>query len=607
MHLRSRRLVPVLALVISLWPSWVSAQTTPRPKAPDSWATALVASVSARLSPAARDLADEIYRKLAPTSSPGAIGNAAVGLWMVGRLQPALHLMGKALTDDPADIDNRCNYAAMLTMSGGADLAIPVLEALAQKFPQNSTVLNNLGQAYYLAEQPERSAGYLARAVAASPDHPQAAFTLSYLEEEKGNDERALELAKQSIRRSLSLDKQNRLRKLRYKLRLGDLGPHHPADPDPLGLENFNHPAFPTNAREESRTRGEWAAFYQAIGAQLEALIAQRHALQAAVEAPSPAALAQLRSASLEASHSKADITVQPFARRARLMLDLLNKDGGTRSGFDRAQKALQAYVEEKRKLVNTDYHAEYNKLLHQEAALTGEGTGNPDFCPQFIALADTYLERWSNGRAALFSDYLKLLRRKLGEEVYWKQFMQPTTKFKITVIDAQIVWLGAFVASGIGTDGSMGIEVAASCLADPPAKRGTPLVKFNDVNCQYHSELNLGFGSIVINCNEMVSTLGIGPVKLGLKQDMDQGASFAEEFVSCSIEVRAGKSADVDLGPVSVEVGAEAGLGIEIGRDGVQDVYVVGKVEATVMQVVGSGAEGRMSLMSGSSSAHIL
>lgn len=132
-------------------------------------------------------------------------------------------------------------------------------------------------------------------------------------------------------------------------------------------------------------------------------------------------------------------------------------------------------------------------------------------------------------------------------------------------------------------------------------------LANFNDGHCQYHAELNLGIGSIVTSCDKMVSTLGVGPVKLGLNQDMAQGTDFYDSFVKCNVEVSVGKSAGANAGPVSVEVGAEAGLGVEIGRGGVEDVYVTGKVEASGMNVVGSGAEGRMSWVSGSSSVTIL
>jgi hypothetical protein len=310
---------------------------------------------------------------------------------------------------------------------------------------------------------------------------------------------------------------------------------------------------------------------------------------------------------SLTSQENEATTVVRPFAQKAKLMLDLLSRDAGAKLRLKRAKDALADFVAKNQQLVETEYRAEYNKLGRKDANQTGEGQANESYCDRFLALADKYLAKWSDGRETLYNDYLHQLELKLSEEVYWQQFLQPRAEFQVTVLKAQIEWLSAFMSAGIRTDGSIGIQVDESCLAKKQAPRGGKLANFNDVHCQYHSELNLGIGTIVTDCDKMVSNLGIGPVKLGLSQDMAQGTDFHDSFVSCTVEISAGKSAEVKAGPVSIEVGAEAGVGVEIGRNGVQDVYVTGKVEASAMNVVGSGAEGRMSLISGSGSVKML
>lgn len=588
-------------------------------------------SVGQHLSPEARKLAGQIQAELGTDATPAALGNVAVGLWMTGRLQVALQLMGAAIAADPANTDNQCNYAAMLTMSGAAGQAVPVLEALARKFPDNPTVLNNLGQAYYQAGDEEKSEKALGRALAVAPGHPQAAATQSEIAENKGDKAQAVALAKQAVQRSVSRDKLNRLRKLGYKLTLADMEQSRPADPDPLGLHNFVHPPFPTNALEENRTHREWAAFYQEVQTRLQTLQQRLNAAQApAIAAANAQALAnyeRIRSGnltggaapvaastqtgvgqiSLTSQENEATTVVRPFAQKAKLMLDLLSRDAGAKLRLKRAKDALADFVAKNQQLVETEYRAEYNKLGRKDANQTGEGQANESYCDRFLALADKYLAKWSDGRETLYNDYLHQLELKLSEEVYWQQFLQPRAEFQATVLKAQIEWLSAFMSAGIRTDGSIGIQVDESCLAKKQAPRGGKLANFNDVHCQYHSELNLGIGTIVTDCDKMVSNLGIGPVKLGLSQDMAQGTDFHDSFVSCTVEISAGKSAEVKAGPVSIEVGAEAGVGVEIGRNGVQDVYVTGKVEASAMNVVGSGAEGRMSLISGSGSVKML
>ena len=569
------------------------------------------AAVGKKLSPESREFAGKIAGELGPGTSPAALGNVAVGLWMTGRLQVALQLMGQAVAADPANTDNQCNYAAMLTMSGAADQAIPVLEQLAKKFPDNPTVLNNLGQAFFIAGEEEKSEKTLGRALAVAPGHAQAAATQSEIAERKGDKARAVALAKAAVQRSVSRDKLNRLRKLGYKLTLADMVDSRPADPDPLGLKNFTIPAFPTNAVEENRLHREWAAYNKELQTRLEALQKQLNALQApliaAAQAQALATYKQLAQGGIpEATTTKPEPT-RPFARKAQLMLDLLDKDKGAELRLKRAKEALTAFIVKNQQLVDVEYRAEYNKLDRKQANQMGEGLANAYYCEKFVALADKYIAKWSDGRETVYRDYLRELRLKRSEELYWQQSVQSREEFRITVLKAQIEWLGALRTTGINQDGSIGIQVDEGCLRRKEPPRGGKLAAFDDAHCRYHSELNLGIGTIVTDCDKMVSTLGVGPVKLGLDQDMAQGTDLKDSFVKCTVEVTVGKSAGANVGPVSVEVGAEAGVGVEIGRNGVEDVYVTGKVEASVMDVVGSGAEARMSLVSGSSSVNLL
>lgn len=80
---------------------------------------------------------------------------------MMGKVEFALYIMGKACIDDPSNTDNRNNYAAMLSMCGAPQLAIPLLNSLNQRFPKNSTVLNNIGQAWFGLGDIDKANAYL--------------------------------------------------------------------------------------------------------------------------------------------------------------------------------------------------------------------------------------------------------------------------------------------------------------------------------------------------------------------------------------------------------------------------------------------------------------
>jgi hypothetical protein len=103
------------------------------------------------------------------------------------------------------------------------------------------------------------------------------------------------------------------------------------------------------------------------------------------------------------------------------------------------------------------------------------------------------------------------------------------------------------------------------------------------------------------MNCNKWETEFDAKIIKIGLKQDMDK-ETFADQFVSCTLEIEKSIGEEVKLGPAEICVEVGAGIGIEIDRKGVQDVYITGKVEASAGASM--GGEAKVSLISGKSSA---
>ena len=97
-------------------------------------------------------LAVAVMQQFQPTDSI-TLSDVANGFWISASHAPALFLMGKACLADQ-DPDNLNNYAAFLEMAGRPDLAIPILNRLNKEYPNHSTVLNNIGQAWLLLKSP---------------------------------------------------------------------------------------------------------------------------------------------------------------------------------------------------------------------------------------------------------------------------------------------------------------------------------------------------------------------------------------------------------------------------------------------------------------------
>ncbi|HYE56416.1 MAG TPA: tetratricopeptide repeat protein [Chitinophagaceae bacterium] len=90
---------------------------------------------------------------------------SATGLWLKGKTDMAVYLMGKATAADPYNTDNVNNYASFLTMTSAEEAALPLLQKLNRQFPRNSTILNNIGQAWFGLGDLDKAMKYLDSAV----------------------------------------------------------------------------------------------------------------------------------------------------------------------------------------------------------------------------------------------------------------------------------------------------------------------------------------------------------------------------------------------------------------------------------------------------------
>jgi len=169
------------------------------------------------------------------------VANAATGCWMLGHWEKALFIIGKACSDDPTDADNLNNYASFLIMTGGEQAAIPILEYLNSKYLNNSTILNNLGQAWFGLGDTEKAKKYLDAATELCPNHSMANSTLAKIfsggSGSESNKTKAISYLKASLKASYDPEKEADLAKLGYKTTYDDLPPfNYPMQDDPFNL-----------------------------------------------------------------------------------------------------------------------------------------------------------------------------------------------------------------------------------------------------------------------------------------------------------------------------------------------------------------------------------
>lgn len=573
--------------------------------------------VAAQLKPTSKTKGEEIYQVIKTQyNSPIATGNTAPSLWMIGKAELALYVMGKACLDNPTNTDNLNNYASMLSMAGAEQLAIPLLDNLNKQFPNNSTILNNLGQAWFGLGDIAKAEKYFDDVIRIYAYHPQANYTKSFIEESKGNLPAAVAYVKKSIKHGYTREKEERLKKMGYKPTSKDFQFPFKPNPDPLNLSKFTHPDFPKSVDEAIELEKIWEKFKAECRAQGEILKSkQAQAGQALLKAQEQLTK-DISAASKNALNNGGYVTqsfeLLPFhATKAAVKIKEISE--GNNSHDFKIQKAQQDVQQYKLSMapLTKKYIEAIGKLEKVEFEQSGEGLANPDFCPEKKALADAYLAAYNPGFQKKWDDYLNQIKQKLNEEAYWYQFAQWPERFELTKLDYQEMWLNAIAEN-------KSASIIYECETKPAGKSGGKLAEFDDVACQYHSEFKTMVGTIKSDCSRTTTELDLKFIKLGLKQDIEK-ITFNDQFMSCSVEVGIGAGVGVKNGPLKAEASIGTAVGAEFDRNGLKDITV--KVNAGVsagtdiidggsMAGVGVsdlsadvGVQGQVSLISGKSS----
>ena len=202
--------------------------------------------------------------------SANALNSSASACWMYGHQAKAIWIIGKACVDFPGNPDLLDNYASFLTMTGAEQAAIPILLYLNNRFANNSTVLNNLGQAWFGLGDIASAKKYLEAATDLYPTHSMANLTLSkiYLTGPHRDPTKAIAALKNSIKESYCGDKEGSLTELGGNLTLSDLPDfNYPVEKNPFQFENLFSaiPDYQTNVNEYAGSESIWLGFIDAI------------------------------------------------------------------------------------------------------------------------------------------------------------------------------------------------------------------------------------------------------------------------------------------------------------------------------------------------------
>ncbi|MGN6421519.1 MAG: tetratricopeptide repeat protein [Pseudobacter sp.] len=193
------------------------------------------------------------------------LGQLSVFVYYKGAQPQGLLLAMKAVLADRNNALNVNNLCALLTISGVAREAVPVLRGLVAAYPKDPMVLNNIGQAFASAGMKDSAMHYLNKCMAISPKHGQANTTAAKIAKANGNTAKAVEHAKTAMAEDPNLEAMAIIAendKSGISFHYGKVGENIP---DYFNMYKLRKPMHPTKVEMTAEAEAQKAAFLQKL------------------------------------------------------------------------------------------------------------------------------------------------------------------------------------------------------------------------------------------------------------------------------------------------------------------------------------------------------
>jgi hypothetical protein len=510
------------------------------------------------------------------------IAAVATSLWMNGNnMEIALYIFGVACKNNSSDVQLLSNYAAVLTVCGANQLAIPILNKLNSEFSKNSTILNNLGQAWFALGDIDRADKYLDTCIRLFASHPQANETKSVILETKGKKTEAIEALKKSIKQSYTLEKEQKLQQLGYKISRKDVYWHLPKKDDGLGLGNFTIPQWPKNAVDCESYAPAWIDLKQSLKDEKEKLSSSLKQAKEAAKKENDAMLSN--------ALQRKRFVIFPYQAKAALQYN--------------AASFAEEYVRDRNILMEKSKAIPYKngifsiieKIKEKYEDQYGEGKANPEKeeCTVIKEAINKFIETCNTTMEPAWANYLTKRKVQLNEELNYALYSTTEIQFNQIKIETKLKWISElddlcnFFYDGENFQ-NYGTGVTLfynTCEMPEEYKAQSKILNWEDVNCQNNTSFNVPFiGKSYFNCR-------------GSGFEFEPGIPFTELQMPFKVtyngtDIYSGKSTvfiskgfsaggeEFSKGPFSISSGAKSEISffIEIGKMGISDAGFITK-----------------------------
>lgn len=212
----------------------------------------------------------EEVKTIAAQQNPAQLEKTALAAFYNEQQAAALLMELHGALTWPDDVAPWNNLAAMMNMSGLEHKAIPVLMHLLEKEPNNSILLNNMGQAYLGLGDMNTAASFLQKCLEADPMHPEANRSMGIIryiqkqyDEGSAYFEKELEIAYRQSSMALLRSKNKAANIYQLRKKRGSL-PHKDFF-DEIQLGKFRMPDFPHSSAEVKEASSKLESFLASV------------------------------------------------------------------------------------------------------------------------------------------------------------------------------------------------------------------------------------------------------------------------------------------------------------------------------------------------------
>jgi Tfp pilus assembly protein PilF len=409
-------------------------------------------------------------------NDPEKMASAALAAWYSEAPSQSILLITKAAMQSKASDLTMNNLGAILNMGGLESRAIPILNYLVGQFPDNSMVLNNLGQAYAGVGDLNNAMVYFARCLRIEPNHPQANNTAGQIELSRGNTSAATQHFKNSLNGAYTEDAARRVRFVEPEVKIMDYIKSHIRMPEYFNENKYNVPPQCQNVNQAEDLTAVYRGYQDMLGN------------------------LNLKFSVLEKEYSqKAGRKLTQRAKDALAVKKLTNPPFYVQAGYawDELQKDYKADQEW---LAHEDIEFEKRKKEAYDRHLK---EGSPD-CAVMTAKVNAYLLEMADITKLWQRKHTAINKKYINQFIYWSflfSFSSDEFRWKY------YIWVNNYLQEMQ--------RIARTELWGPPCKSmgqgNIPAeeIPMEEPKCPIDFELKLIVGKIALNCQKFTFSGG--------------------------------------------------------------------------------------------------